>query len=90
MRHQTKLVSLFNHCLVDKHNRHVVVYGVDSLARGAFQPARVRLHLDFDLARGAGEYLKQLLAYRHLLQSSYLRVVKSNTRFGERQFSLFP
>ena len=57
------LASLFDHCLVNEHNRYVILYRINALALRAFQTAPVRLQLDFHLADGARKYFKQPLAY---------------------------
>jgi hypothetical protein len=53
------------HCLVDQHDRDVVLDAIDELARLADEPVLLRGELEVTLALGAGQNLKQFLADPH-------------------------
>jgi hypothetical protein len=57
---------LFNHRLIDEHNRDVIANWIDATALGAFQAAPVRFYFNLDLADGTGKYFEKSFAYWHL------------------------
>ena len=57
---------LFNHRLIDEHNRDVIANRINAIALGAFQAAPVRFYFDLNLADGTGKYLEKSFAYWHL------------------------